>query len=163
MPQGDFWTRLFFLGEWQFTNILSVLCIMFIRLWHLCHWISWKRFIFTRLCWQTDDSSRRECIAISRLYLLLSMERCCVCVSIKWQVLSSIAFVTCADEVGEVVKSWLCLCVCLADCQQDYSENSDPIFMEFGVIIEPAHGKNRLTFDDDLLPDTDLRSLFQLL
>ena len=42
---------------------------------------------------------------------------------------------------------------------QDYSKSSLPISLQLGIMIGPTNRKNRFTFGDDLITDTDSRSL----
>jgi len=67
--------------------------------------------------------------------------------------LASALLVTSADVF------WLSLFVCVR-VSMDYYESYQPISLKLDVMTGPTDRKNRLTFDDDPVPDTDYGSLF---
>ena len=59
------------------------------------------------------------------------------------------------------VYKFVCLTVCLSVCLcAGLLQKNQPISVKIGVMIGPTSPKDRLSFGDDAIPDTDFRSLF---
>jgi len=68
----------------------------------------------------------------------------------------TVAAVT-VTSAKKVIRSVLSFCHSV--CVQHYCNSDEPISLKLDVMIEPTSRKNWLTFDGNLLPDTDSGSL----